>query len=122
MRTTVINGPPECSRTRLPLRNAGAAWFCIVVLDKAGAEKAGNKGTLSPSVTAIAIETCFVDVNILESILKLSGLQALVATGCNRFELVVAAARAGSSALGPNMLANGQSKSGCQLFVKGVAK
>ncbi|MEN3365879.1 MAG: hypothetical protein V7606_3153, partial [Burkholderiales bacterium] len=31
--------------------------------------------------TAIAIEACFVGANILNSILKLCGLQALVATG-----------------------------------------
>jgi hypothetical protein len=51
------------------------------VFDGAEAEKAGDKGIPSASVTAIAIETCFVDVNILSSILKLYGLRALVATG-----------------------------------------
>jgi hypothetical protein len=39
MPLTVINGPPERSRTRLPLPNAGAAWFCVV--DGAEAEEAG---------------------------------------------------------------------------------
>src|ERR1700716_2940132 len=81
IRETVINGPPERSRTRLPLRNAGAAWFCIAAVDGAEAEKAGARGILSASVTAIAIEACFVGANILNSILKLCGLQALVATG-----------------------------------------
>jgi len=65
----------------LPLRNAGAAWFCIAVFDGAEAEKAGDKGIPSASVTAIAIEICFVDVNILSSILKLCSWRALVATG-----------------------------------------
>ena len=54
----------------MPLRNARVAWFCIAVFDGAEAEKAGDKGIPSASVTAIAIETCFVDVNILSSIFK----------------------------------------------------
>src|ERR1700730_18527881 len=77
---TVINGPPERSRTRLPVRSPGAAWFCVAVFDGAEAEKAGAKGIPSATVTAIAIEACFVDDNILNSILDLCGLQALVAT------------------------------------------
>ena len=53
----------------------------MAVFDGAEAEKAGDKGMPSASITAIAIETCFVDVNILNSILKLCGLRALVAAG-----------------------------------------
>jgi len=64
----------------LPFCIAGAAWFCIAVFDGAEAEKAGAEGILSASITAIAIEACFVDAKILNSILKLCGLQALVAT------------------------------------------
>src|SRR4030081_2927948 len=100
----VINGPPERSRTRLPLRNAGAASFCIAVFDGAEAESAGDKGTPNASVTAIAIETCFVDVNILNSILKLCGLQALVATGMQWARTRIGSSArcgAGSSAHGP---------------------
>jgi len=76
MPATVINGPPERNRTRSPLRNGGAAELWIAVFDGAGAEKAGDKGTLSvtPSVTAIATDTCFVHANILNSILELCGL------------------------------------------------
>jgi hypothetical protein len=81
---TVINGPPERSRTRLPRPNAGAAWFSTAAFDEAEAEKAGANGILSASVTAIAIEACFVDANILNSILKLCSLQALGAPGCNK--------------------------------------
>jgi hypothetical protein len=51
------------------------------VFDGAEAEKAGDKGKPSASVTAIAIEACFVDVNIINSILKLCAFQALFATG-----------------------------------------
>jgi hypothetical protein len=69
---TVINGPPERSRTRLPLRNAGAAWFCVAVFDGAEAEKAGDKGVLTASVTAIAIDACLMEANILNSIQKFS--------------------------------------------------
>ena len=53
----------------------------MAVFDGAEAEKTGDKGMPSASVTAIAIETCFVDVNILNSIFKLCGFQAPVATG-----------------------------------------
>jgi hypothetical protein len=64
------------------------------VFDGAEAEKAGAKDILNASVTAIAIEACFVDANILNSILKLCGLQALVATRMQEG----ANCRAGSSA------------------------
>jgi hypothetical protein len=70
MPTTVINGPPERSRTRLPVLNAGAAWFCIAVFDGAGSEKAGDKGILSASVTPIVIDACLMEANMLNSILK----------------------------------------------------
>jgi hypothetical protein len=65
----------------------------MAVFDGTGAEKAGDKGMPSASVTAIAIETCFVDVNILSSILKLCGMRALVATGMRQVR-----ARRGSTA------------------------
>ncbi len=42
------------------------------MFDGAGAEKAGDKGMLIASVTAIAIEACFAGGNILNSILKLA--------------------------------------------------
>jgi hypothetical protein len=73
---TVINGPPERSRTRSPLRN-GAAGFCVEVFDGAEAEKVGDKGTISAtaSITAIGTETiCLVEASILNSILKSCGL------------------------------------------------
>jgi hypothetical protein len=60
IRETIINGPPERSRTRLPLRNAGAAGFCIDVSDGAEAEKAGIEGILSATSNAIAVKVCFV--------------------------------------------------------------
>jgi len=99
------------------------AWFCIAVFDGAEAEKAGDNGIPSASVTAIAIETCFVDVNILNSILKLCGFQALVATG-----MQLVRTRGGSSAwCGAGSSATDQTcwrtvkvKSGYQLFVKRV--
>jgi hypothetical protein len=66
---TVINGPPDRSRTRSPLRNGGAARVCIAVSD-VEAEKAGTKGVLIASVTAIATEICLVGANILNSIFR----------------------------------------------------
>jgi hypothetical protein len=51
------------------------------VFEGVEAAKAGARGILSARVTAIAIDACFVDANILNSILKLCGLQAVVATG-----------------------------------------
>jgi hypothetical protein len=53
----------------------------MAVFDGAEVEKAGDKGAPSASVTAIAIESCFADINIINSFLKVCGLQALVATG-----------------------------------------
>src|ERR1700730_12444096 len=70
--STVINGPPERSRTRSPLLNGGAAPSCIAVCDGAESENAGiDKGILSatPSVNAIAIETRFVNAIMLSSTL-----------------------------------------------------
>jgi len=66
---TVINGPPERSRTRSPLRNGGSAAFCIAIFDGAGAGKAGGNGTLSasPNITAIGTRLiCLVEGNILK--------------------------------------------------------
>jgi hypothetical protein len=94
---TVINGPPERSRTTSPLRN-GAARFCIAVFDGAEAENAGDKGILIASVTAIAIEACFAGGNILNSLLQLSrGFRARMDQTC---------------------WGTVKSKSGYQLFVK----
>jgi hypothetical protein len=100
----VINGPPERTRTRSPVRNGGRTALCIAVFTGGDSEKAGiDKGILSaiPSVTAIAIETCFVNADILNSMLNF--------------------AAASIRAHHPNMLPNGQSESGYQLFVKGLA-
>jgi hypothetical protein len=101
---TVISGPPERSRTSSPLRNAGAAWFCMVAFDGAGAEKAGDKGMPSASVAVIAIKACFVIVNISISI--------LCCAACKRrgdFEMQRVRTRH-SSAHGLNMLASGKNK------------
>jgi hypothetical protein len=86
MPMTVINGPPERSRTRSPLRNGEAAGFDTTVFDGEEADRAGDKGIQSatPNVTATAIEACFMDVNILNSILELYGLQKLIATRLHR--------------------------------------
>jgi hypothetical protein len=70
--------PPERSRTRLPIRNEGAAWFCIAVFDGSEVEKAGANGVLSTSVAAIAIVACFVDANILISIALASSLITMI--------------------------------------------
>jgi hypothetical protein len=48
------------------------------VFDGAEAEKAGAKGTLSTSVAAIAIDACFVDPNILNSIALASLLITMI--------------------------------------------
>src|SRR5260370_23050304 len=118
---TVINGPPERSRTRSPLRNDGAGAFCIAGVDEAGAEEGGDKGipSVSPSVTAIATEACLVDANILNSILKLCGLR-VAALG----QLAAAAALGvapGSARMYKTCCGIGESKSGYQQFVKGLA-
>jgi hypothetical protein len=76
--------PPERNRTRLPLLNAGAAWFCIAVFDGAEAEKAGARGILSASVTATAIDACLMETDILNSILKLCGLLVTAAARATR--------------------------------------
>ena len=44
------------------------------MFDGAEPEKAGDKGILSASVTATAIDVCLMEANILNSILKLCGL------------------------------------------------
>ena len=69
MLSTVINGPPERSRTRSPRFNEAAVWLCIAVSDGAESEKAGtDKGTLSaiPSTSAIAVDARFVNANIVK--------------------------------------------------------
>ena len=82
----------------------------MAVFDGVEAEKAGDKGIPSTSVIAIAIETRFVDVNILNSALKLCGLQALVAAGMESVRTrrgSNAWCGAGGTAQGPNMSPNG---------------
>jgi hypothetical protein len=78
MPLTVINGPPERSLTRSPLRNTEAARFCAAVVDGAEAEKAGAKGMPSRSVAANAIDAGFVDPNILNSIALVSLLITVI--------------------------------------------
>src|SRR2546430_13024175 len=59
---TVNNGPPERSRTRSPLWSKGAERLCVVVVDCAGAARAGTAHealTATPSIAAIAGRVCF---------------------------------------------------------------
>jgi hypothetical protein len=67
MLSTVINGPPERSRTRSPLRNGEAVQLCNAGVDGAGSEKAGIEGRKSAIPKAIAVRVRFVNESMLNS-------------------------------------------------------
>ncbi len=71
---TVINGPPERTRTRSPARSRAAARLCAAGFGSSISARAANDSdTLSaiPSVAAIAIELRFVNINILNSFFEI---------------------------------------------------
>ncbi len=108
-RVTVINGPPERTLTRSPARSSAAARLCVAGFGvSASARAAIDSDMLSaiPSVAAIAIELRFVSIDILNSFLE----SVWIGAACKR-----------RLAPGPEMLANGRSRSSHQPVVKAVA-
>jgi hypothetical protein len=95
----------------------------MAIFDGTEVEKAGDNGVPSASVTAIATESCFVDINIINSILKVCGLQALVATGLQSVRTGYAAALdvvRTQACKDQTCWQTAKVESGYQQFVKGI--